>query len=82
MGGGFGEGERAESHRTSAWNIHMIRDFRLKNEVPPPNVGFKESFGACGVEAGQFAIAHQAGLAAGPAEDVVPHQKRRQPPGG
>ena len=32
-------------------------------------------------EAGDLAEAHQAGLPPGPAEDVVPDQKRRQPPG-
>jgi hypothetical protein len=49
--------------------------------MAPPDVRLEETIGSGGGEPGYLAEAHKPGFAAGPAEEVVPDQKRRQPPG-
>ncbi|CAH0327176.1 hypothetical protein SRABI128_05840 [Microbacterium sp. Bi128] len=81
MGGGLGEGEGAEGDRAGAGAAHTVLDVCLQDLVAPPDVRFQEPLGSGGSETGYLAEAHETGLAAGPAEDIVPDQKRRQAPG-
>ena len=81
VGGNFGEGEGAEGDRAGAGAVHRVLDVRLQDQVAPPDVRLQEPLGAGGGEPGDLAEADEPGLAAGPAEDIVPDQKRRQAPG-